>query len=80
MKKIKLKLKRGYSIDVIIDDPKVIGDRGGQNVSLGNYSKSNYKATMIVSVYGIAPTVRENHGQVTGIMEIKRGKNEGSRN
>lgn len=36
---------------------------------LGNYSKSNYEATNIVSIYGIVPTIRENHGQVTGIEE-----------
>ena len=59
-------LKRGYAIEVIPDDPKW----GGQwTVVLGNYSKSEYKATQIVSIYGIAPTVRENHGQVTGIVE-----------
>ena len=47
-------------------------DRGGQDeiVILGNYSKSNYNATPIVSVYGIAPTVRENHGQITAIYEL----------
>lgn len=62
---IKIKLKRGYSITVIPDDEKY---RGGAIVQLGNYSKSDYNATMIVSKYGIAPTVRENHGQVTGIL------------
>lgn len=36
---------------------------------LGNYSKSNYNATPIVSKYGIAPAVRENHGQVTAITQ-----------
>ena len=41
---------------------------GDEIVVLGNYSKSNYNATAIVSVYGVAPTVRENHGQVTGIL------------
>lgn len=35
---------------------------------LGNYSKSDYMATAIVSKYGVSPTVRENHGQVTGII------------
>ena len=35
-------LKRGYAIEVIPDDPKW----GGQwTVVLGNYSKSEYKAT-----------------------------------
>ena len=41
-------------------------------VILGNYSKSNYNATAIVSKYGVAPTCRENHGQVTAIVvEVK---------
>lgn len=65
MEHISIKLKRGYSIDVLPDDD---ANRGGQIVILGNYSKSSYMATAIVSKYGIAPTVRENHGQVTGII------------
>ena len=55
---------RGYYVDVIPDNYSV----GNEIIVLGNYSKSNYNATDIVSVYGIAPTVRENHGQVTGIL------------
>lgn len=61
---ITIELKRGYSITVKEEDPQV----GGVVDVLGNYSKSGYKATRIVSKYGIAPTVRENHGQVTGIL------------
>lgn len=60
---MKINLKRGYSVDV--------GEEK-QNVNsidvIGNYSKSNYQATAIVNKNGIAPTVRENHGQVTGIV------------
>lgn len=58
-------LKRGYSITVNDEctdiDPKVD--------IIGNYSKSGYMATAIVNRYGIAPTVRENHGQVTAVIE-----------
>lgn len=32
---------------------------------IGNYSPSNYNGTCIVDNDGLAPTVRENHGQVT---------------
>jgi hypothetical protein len=60
-------LKRGYTIEVISDKPSGIKDI----VVLGNYSKSNYKATQIVSIYGLVPTIRENHGQVTGI-EVRK--------
>ena len=38
---------------------------------LGNYSKSNYNATCIVSKYGISPTIRENHGQLTAVLEVE---------
>ena len=34
---------------------------------IGNYSKSNYSQTPIVGKNGVAPTVTENHGQVTAI-------------
>lgn len=60
-----IKLKRGYSINVLNDTENL---RGGVIVKLGNYSKSDYQGTVIVSRYGIAPTVRENHGQVTGVL------------
>ena len=61
---MKIQLKRGYSVEVkeeCKDIPPIID-------VLGNYSKSGYMATAIVNKYGIAPTVRENHGQVTGIV------------
>lgn len=67
---MKVLLKRGYAIkikDKRRDIPPIID-------ILGNYSKSNYMATAIVNEYGIAPTVRENHGQVTAIVE--EGDNE----
>lgn len=58
-------LKRGYSVNVSEEsqDIDTVID------IIGNYSKSNYKGTAIINKYGIAPTVRENHGQVTGIVE-----------
>lgn len=56
-------LKRGYSIEVA-DEKENIGNKID---ILGNYSKSNYLATAIVNKNGVCPTVRENHGQVTGI-------------
>ena len=36
---------------------------------IGNYSPSNHDASRIVSQNGIAPTVKENHGTVTAIVE-----------
>lgn len=41
-------------------------------IVLGNYMPSNYDASRVVSKYGIAPTVKENHGTVTAIVEIKK--------
>lgn len=61
----KVLLKRGYAVEVKEkrkDIPPIID-------ILGNYSKSKYMATAIVNEYGLAPTVRENHGQVTAIIE-----------
>lgn len=40
---------------------------------IGNYTPSNYGGSPIVDVEGIAPTVRENHGVVTAILE-NRGR------
>ena len=36
---------------------------------VGNYMPSNHDASRIVSVDGLAPTVKENHGTVTAILE-----------
>ena len=57
---------RRYAIECKEDLPEY---ECNEIVILGNYSKSEYNATAIVSVYGVAPTVRENHGQITGILE-----------
>lgn len=64
--KLTIKLKRGYDTKIICDSPE---NDGNKVVVLGNYSKSDYHSTEIVSVYGIAPTVRENHGQVFAVEE-----------
>ena len=41
---------------------------------VGNYSPSNHNASRIIDVGGVAPTVMENHGTITAIIEDeKRG-------
>lgn len=60
--KAKVNLKRGYSCEVKTEETET-----DEIDLLGNYSKSDYNATMIVGKNGSAPTVRENHGQVTAI-------------
>ena len=39
---------------------------------LGNYMPSDHNASRVVAVEGIAPTVMENHGTVTAIIEEKK--------
>ena len=64
-------LKRGYSCKVKAQETET------DDIDLlGNYSKSDYNATMIVGKNGSAPTVRENHGQVTAIA-IKNATKQG---
>ena len=55
-------LKRGYDCEIKeeVENPK------GVDV-IGNYSKSGFNQTPVVNKNGIAPTVTENHGQVTAI-------------
>ena len=54
---------------MVIDEIKVVG----------NYMPSNHDASRIVDIDGIAPTVKENHGTVTAIVEplivASRGRN-----
>ena len=38
---------------------------------VGNYNESGHDASRVVDVNGIAPTIKENHGTVTGIIEPK---------
>lgn len=37
-------------------------------IILGNYMFSNHDASRIVSVGGVAPCVKENHGTVTAVL------------
>lgn len=57
-------LKRGYEVTVREEALSTT-----EIDVIGNYSKSYYNATPIVGKNGVAPTVRENHGQVTAIVE-----------
>ena len=58
-------------------EPKVIEDP--QIIVIGNYSPSNHDASRIVDADGLAPTVKENHNTVTGVVEpfivASRGRN-----
>lgn len=66
-----VELKRGYSVEVKAEK------NDSENIDvIGNYSKSNYNQTPIVGKNGIAPTVTENHGQVTAIA-IKNNTKQG---
>lgn len=47
-------------------EPKIIEPK---IIKRGNYSPSGHNASTIVDVQGIAPTVMENHGTVTAIVE-----------
>ena len=64
---VSVPLKRGYSCEVKkeLEDSKEID-------YIGNYSKSNFNQTSIVGKNGVAPTVTENHGQVTAITEEEK--------
>lgn len=61
--KIRIPLKRGYSCEVSPEQEDT-----DKIDFIGNYSKSNFNQTSIVGKNGIAPTVTENHGQVTAIL------------
>ena len=39
-------------------------------IKVGNYSPSGHNASSVVSGEGLAPTVMENHGTVTAVMEV----------
>ena len=59
-------------------DPKCVPVEDEIKV-VGNYMPSNHDASRIVDINGIAPTVKENHGTVTAIVEpfvvASRGRN-----
>ena len=62
MPTVQVGLKRGYACSIKTEETET------DDIDiLGNYSKSDYNGTMIVGKNGSAPTVRENHGQVTAI-------------
>ncbi len=48
----------------------------GNLIVVGNYSPSGHNASRIVDPNGIAPTVMENHGTVTAIIERLKTENE----
>lgn len=52
-------MEGGNREPMVIDEIKVVG----------NYMPSNHDASRVVDVDGIAPTVKENHGTVTAIVE-----------
>lgn len=70
-KKTSVPLKRGYSVSV-----KEEQEDTEEIDVVGNYSKSNFTQTSIVGKNGVAPTVTENHGQVTAI-PIKNATKQG---
>ena len=39
-----------------------------QIIVLGNYHNSKHDASRIVDIGGVSPTVKENHGTVTGVV------------
>ena len=69
-KSVVVNLKRGYSCKISPEK-----EDSEEIDVIGNYSKSGFNQTSIVGKNGIAPTVTENHGQVTAIVEEQ--KNEG---
>lgn len=54
-------MQGGWRQPSIVEEPKI--------EVVGNYSPSNHDASRIVNENGIAPTVKENHGTVTAIIE-----------
>jgi site-specific DNA-cytosine methylase len=61
--------KRGCVQKNMIQTIKTSVDDIGVVVRVGNYSPSGHNASSIVSGDGIAPTVMENHGTVTAVVE-----------
>ena len=61
--------KRGCVQKGLIQTLKTSPDDVGVVVRVGNYSPSGHNASSIVDVQGIAPTVMENHGTVTAVIE-----------
>lgn len=72
--------RRCYSIDYISptittcgggnSEPKIlVPTKTDKIITVWNYSPSNHSASRVVDVNGISPTVMENHGTVTGVLE-----------
>ena len=61
--------KRGCVQKGLIQTLKTSCDDVGVVVKVGNYSPSGHNASSVVDTRGIAPTVMENHGTVTAIVE-----------
>ena len=59
--KIKEATKKGYANQ----DTEIV-------LKIGNYSPSGHNAVSIVDIKGIAPTVMENHGTITAIVEEQK--------
>ena len=70
--KDRLKIDKDIS-DTILTSPKeaVVLKENDSNkvIKIGNYSPSNHNASSIVDTGGVAPTVMENHGTITAIVE-----------
>ena len=66
-------IKRVYSQEGL--SPKLTNMQGGNTepkiMTIGNYMPSGHDASRIVNSEGIAPTVKENHGTVTAIVDNK---------
>lgn len=45
-------------------------------IILGNYMNSNHDASRIVSVEGVAPCVKENHGTITAVLICDKSRYE----
>jgi DNA (cytosine-5)-methyltransferase 1 len=64
-------IKRGCVQKGMIQTIKTSVNDIGVVIRVGNYSPSKHNASTVVSGEGIAPTVMENHGTVTAVVEDK---------
>lgn len=63
-------MRGGYREPLIVESNKIIKEI----IVLGNYMPSNHDASRVVSGGGVAPTVKENHGTVTAVLEKKNAR------
>ena len=73
-KPVPLTLRLKDLLESNVDEKYYLSEKTDQIDFIGNYSKSNFNQTSIVGKNGIAPTVTENHGQVTAITENVKPK------